>query len=75
MIETPPNPTRKEVLTRDTFLARDLPELLCLVKDERRTGSLVLHFNTGGMQAIEWNQKSTVLDREQDLCDKLIRRV
>jgi hypothetical protein len=75
MTATTPNPTRKEVLTRDTFLARDLPEVLCLVKEEHRTGSLVLHFNSGGMQEIEWNQKTKPLDQAEVLCDKLNRRV
>ncbi len=60
-------PTSTETLTKERYLPRDLPELMGLVKIEKRTGQLVLHFNQGGMCVCEW--QSTVAGQPGSAAD------
>ncbi len=42
---------------------RNLAEALRSIGEERKTGSLTVHFGQGGVTSIEWQQRSVVLGR------------
>jgi hypothetical protein len=42
---------------------RNIAEALRSIYEQRKTGSLTVHFGEGGVTAIEWQQRSVVLGR------------